>query len=305
MGYLFLGISLISGNIKGYCGKKTGGLVQRLSDALLFSLIRMVLCIFISMLVLGIGGVGADLRPDGYTLFITAVSGITTSVFVSAWLLSVRKGAYMMVNVFLMLGVFVTVFCSLTLGESIAWQQLLGMGLLLIAVLCMCNYQKATKGNFTKTAILLLIVCGVANGLTDFSQKLFVRRIADASVAVFQFYTYLFSAITLAVFFLLARLWERKKTAPSATVDSAEVRGKASVSIILFLIVMAICLCLNSYFKTQAAAYLTASQLYPLYQGGDLILGNLMAALCFKEKPTKHSVAGIVVAFLSLLLINL
>lgn len=304
MGYLFLSISLISGNIKGYCGKKTGGLVQRLSDALLFSLIRMVLCILISLLVLCIGGNFSAVRPNGYILFITAVSGITTSVFVTAWLLSVRKGAYMMVNIFLMLGVFVTILCSFSLGETVSWKQLIGIGLLLTAVVFMCNYQKVAKGKLSKAAILLLIVCGTANGLTDFSQKLFVRKISGASVAVFQLYTYLFSALVLAVFFLLARVWERKKN-PVVQDTSDTPQKHPSVSIAVFLIVMAICLYLNSYFKTQSAFYLTASQLYPLYQGGDLILGTLMAALFFKEKPNRNSIIGIAVAFLALLLINL
>lgn len=50
------------------------------------------------------------LAVDAKTLAITALSGVTTSLFVVFWLISVKRGAYMMLDVFLMMGVIVTAF---------------------------------------------------------------------------------------------------------------------------------------------------------------------------------------------------
>ncbi len=303
MGYLFLSISLLSGTIKGYCGKRTSGYVTRFSDALLINLIRMTLCILIGFGVLWVGGGISQLSVGGSTLVITALSGITTAVFVTSWLLSVRKGAYMLVNVFLMVGVFITILCSYSLGEHVTLRQGIGLVLLLIAVFLMCSYQNATKGKLTLLAIFLLILCGVSNGLTDFSQKLFVRNVVGSSIAVFQFYTYAFAAVTLLIIYLCASLLEKRSLPAQAT--ETQPPQKMPLAMVGFVTIMAIFLYLNSYFKTQSAEYLIASQLYPLYQGGDLILSTAMAAILFKEKPTVTGIVGIAIAFAALLLINL
>ena len=68
---------------------------------------------------------------------------------------------------------------------------------------------------------------------------------------------------------------------------------------------MGICLFLNSYFKTLAAHYIDAAQLYPLCQGLSLIFSSLMATFLLKEKLDFRGTVGIAVAFGALLVINL
>ena len=68
---------------------------------------------------------------------------------------------------------------------------------------------------------------------------------------------------------------------------------------------MAVCLFLNSYFKTLAAARLDSAVLYPLNQGLALMLSMIMAAVFFKEKITPRCVIGLCLAFGGLLIINL
>ncbi len=151
MGYLFLMIALLAGTIKGYCGKKTGGLIAATKDALLANLIRMGLCILIGFAVVFFGGNTAELIPSVPLLAIGALSGIFTALFV----------------------------------------------------------------------------------------------------------------------------------------------------------VMAICLFLNSYFKTLAAEYLDTVLLYPLNQGLALVLSTVMATALFREKLTTKAIFGILTAFAGLIIINL
>ena len=49
IGYLFLAASLLFGIIKGYCGKKTSGFIVGYKDAVMSNLIRIVLCVALSL----------------------------------------------------------------------------------------------------------------------------------------------------------------------------------------------------------------------------------------------------------------
>jgi drug/metabolite transporter (DMT)-like permease len=259
--------------------------------------IRMMFCILIGFGMILFDGNIHKIVPSVSLLAVSALSGITTSVFVVCWLISVKKGAYMMLDVFLMLGVLVPLLAGkLFFNESIKTTQWIGIGILFIAVYIMCSYNNSIKGKMTITSLILLIVCGVANGLTDFSQKLFMKMTGDTSIAIFNFYTYIFSALTLIPVLLVFE----KGNFQSACRNGKRILAKAGV----FVVVMAICLFANSFFKTLAAEHLPATQLYPLNQGGSLILASLMAAIFFKEKPTLSSIFGIVTAFVGLLFIN-
>lgn len=201
MGYLFLALALLSGSTKGYCGKKTSGYVSEYKDAMFTNFIRMVLCILIGFVILLIQGNIGLLKVSRGLVLITMLSGVTTSVFVVSWLVSVKKGAYMMLDVFLMLGVMVPLLLSsFIFGEKIRLNQWIGLAILLVAVIIMCSYNNQIKEKMSISSLVLLIICGLANGLTDFSQKLFTKTIPDGNAAVFNFYTYIFSAAVLLVF---------------------------------------------------------------------------------------------------------
>ena len=309
MGYVFLGIALLCGATKGYCGKKSSGFVTEFRDSMLINLIRMLLCILIGCVVLGFGVGFSALAIGTESLLMTLLSGVTTSIFVVSWLLSVRRGAYMLVDVFLMLGVVVAISLSWgVLGETVSLKQAIGFVVLRGAVLLMCAYQRSLKGAITPLSLALLVLCGVSTGLTDFSQKWFVRMVGGNSVAVFQFYTYLFSALTLLIFYLISGLRSRKTAhaeGADAPAEKKTLQRKLPLALFGYIVVMAICLYLHTYFKTLAAGELTATRLYPLNQGGGLVLSTVMAAVFFHEKPSASSVLGILLAFVALLLINL
>lgn len=296
MGYLFLAISLLAGATKGYCGKKTSGYVNGYKDAMLANTIRMVLCTIIGAILIIAGGNIKHLAPNPQVLAISALSGITTSVFVVCWLISVKKGAYMMLDVFLMLGVLVPIIAGQFLfQEAIKITQWLGIAVLFVAVMIMCSYNNSIKEKMSLSAVVLLVMCGVANGLTDLSQKLFVKQFSDVPIAVFNFYTYIFSAIVLAVFLVIFSIKGR----------SQNTEGVSGLKHIFgYITVMSICLFANSYFKTKAAGFLDSVQLYPLNQGLALTLSSIMSAVLFHERLTLKCIIGLVVAFAGLLIIN-
>lgn len=294
MAYVYLTIALLAGATKGYCGKRTSGRITGWHNAISANLLRMGLCILIGFGVVAFSGQLAGLAPTGKALAIYALSGISTSVFVVTWLIAVRTSAYVLMNVFLMLGVIVPMSLgSICYGETIEWNQWVGFAVLLAATVLLCSYNNGIKQKLTGKAFLVLLISGVANGVTSFSQKMLKYEVPGGSAAVFNFYTYVFSAASLALVALLLR-------------PSAEERKQPSPipGVLGYIVVMAISLFLNSFFLTMANS-IPSAILYPLERGVSMILSGLMAAFLFKEKMTVKAVCGLVLAFIGLLISNM
>jgi drug/metabolite transporter (DMT)-like permease len=204
----------------------------------------------------------------------------------------------MMVDVFLLIGVVLPLLLSrLFYDERIVWVQWIGILLLVLAGYIMCTYNASINGKMPRSAYFLLALCALSNGVTDFSQKMFTRELPTGSIAIFNLYTYLFTGVILGVLCLLFRRKEKKTVAlqpPKAVI----------LPILGYIVIMAICLFLYSYFKTRAAHYLTAAEIYPLSQGGAVILSTAMAAVFFKEKITPRCIIGMVLAFAAIILLK-
>ena len=298
MGYLFLACALMAGLTKGFCGKKTSSFVSEYKDAAFSNMIRMFLCIIIGFGFVVVQSGVSGLLIDTKTFLISLMSGVFTSLFVVSWLLIVKRGAYMTVEVFSTIGTIIPIaLCYFLYDEKVSLMQIGGIGILLIAVCIMCSYNNSVKGKMSASTLGLLLVCGAAYGLTDFSQKLFKYELqVDASV--FNFYTYVVSFLCLTIFYLTV-----KKTGKENAGEKGSEK-KLFKSIWGYILVMSLCLFLNSYFKTLAAEYLSSAQLYPLNQGAALILSSFMAAIFFKERINVKSVIGIILTFIALLFIT-
>ena len=147
MGYLFLSFALAAGLAKGFCGKKISGSTQTLADASLINLLRMACCVLIGACLMLAGGVIPFADFDAPTILAAALSVIFTSVFVVTWLISVRSGAYVMLDVFLMLGVSVTVSCCrISLVRKFAQIRLLAsLSLSWRRILCVLIISRSTE----------------------------------------------------------------------------------------------------------------------------------------------------------------
>lgn len=301
MGYLFLSIALAVGGLKGYCGKKTSNDITLKSDSMVMNNLRMGICVIIGLLLILIQGEIHTLLPSSTVLLIALLSGVSTAAFVVSWLLSVKSGAYMMVEVFLLIGVIVPiVLCRIFYNEEILTRQIIAIGILLIAVYIMCTYNSSIKGKMKPSELVLLLICGISNGFADFSQKVFVKTaITEAGVAVFNLYTYLFAGLALLFASYIFRKKEKK--------EGADVRKLGSIvkPIWIYVLIMAVCLFAHSFFKTKAAEYLDAVRLYPLNQGASVLISIFLSSVFFKEKINLKCIVGIVLSFAALLLINL
>jgi len=293
MGYLFLAISLFAGATKGFCGKKMSLVATNTTGAALLNFVRMILCVILGIFLIIIQNHMKFFSFSQNVILISALSGITTSVFVVTWLICVKYSAYMMMNVFLMLGTLAPMLlCKMVFNETIRLNQWIGFIILVAATLIMVSYNNNIKAKLSASSIVLLTICGISNGLTSFSQKAFVKLLPQTPISIFNFYTYLFAATTLIIFIVF--MYKKEKP------DFAE----GSNSKFFYVIIMAIALTANTYFHTLAAGYLDSAILYPLSNGASLIVSSFMSAVFFKEKLSAKAIIGIIITFAGLLIMN-
>ncbi len=297
MGYLFLGLALTFGITKSYCGKKTSNHATLAYYAVVINAFRMALCIFIGVIAVLISKVSLSQALNIKTIIISLVSGVATAGFTVLWLLSVKTSSFMLVEVFVMASVILPLtLCAIFYGESIGIIQMIGIALLIVAVYLMCTYNSKSVKMSIK-GFLLLFSTAIASGLCDFSQKTFVREIVNANASLFNLYTYFFAFITLVIVSFIFRATEK---------DKSELLSAPKIvkPIFFYVLIMAVCLFLNTFFKTLAAERLSAVLLYPLNQGMAILLSLLMSVFIFKEKINLKGIIGITLAVTSLILIN-
>lgn len=300
MGYLFLLPTFIFSLLKGYSGKKTSGLVTDYKSAFLVSLLRIFFCVILGGILIipeilqsGI----VFLKIPAPVLVTSAFSGLTNAAVLVLWILLIKKGALVLIDSSSMCGVVLPLTLSMIFyNEVIKINHIIGVALLIIAVFILSTYNSSVKQKLTPTTILLLILFGVSSGLADFSQKMFSKIAGEkVTASIFNLYTYIFAFVFLGAIYLITESFKKSRNSPFNLV--AKSTG--------YVLIMAICLYLTSFFKTIASKYLLAAHIYPLYFGAMLILNGIMGAVFFGEKITKKSVIAVIISIVGIITINL
>lgn len=297
IGYLFIALAMVGGTAKAYCGKRTSGLIRTTTDAVYMNTVRMALCIVVGFAIAlwQTGSLSSFALPT-VGMAISVLSGVCQAGFVLFWLLSVKTGAYVMVEVFILLGTILPIIvCQICFDETTRPLQWVGYLVLLCAVFLLCSYNNTIKTKLNAKSYALLFAAGITNGLSDLSQKLFTRLQPMESKAVYSFYTFLFAAMVLGIVLFSLR----------GHGNGAENTVTRNRKLYFYIGVMAAGLFVYNYFKTCAAEIVPAAEMYPLMQGISLVITIVMAALLFGERITWKSALGIALTFAALCMMNL
>jgi len=293
-GYLFLTGAVLSGAARGFCAKRTSGYTPNTAAAVFTNIIRLLLSSVAALLFALVTTDRGALVPTPKMLLVALLAGLSTAALLVSWLLAARKSAYMMLDVFLTMGVLIPlVGSSICFGEEVRLTQWIGFAILFVAVRIMCAYNNTVKEKITVSSLVLLLIAGISSGTADFSQKIFIKLIPDGNIAAFHFYTQLIATAVLVITWFVVP----KEQGTVKKIEFKKIFG--------YLTVMAISLFTASYFKTLAANELSAALVYPLNQGASLIISALMAAVFFKEKINLKATIGIILAFIGLITINI
>lgn len=298
IGFLYLSLALFAGIAKGFCGKKISGSMQNFKDCLFINAVRMFFCALIGIIFVVIDRDWLFFQLSYNRLGIYLLSAFGMSIFCVCWMYAYKQDAYVFLNIFTMLGSIITCFLSVIVyKETVQWNEWVGIAILLFAVICMSKYNEGLKGILSWKSWLILIIGCSGCAVADFSQKIFVTSI-NGSAATFNFFTYAFAFVLLLITYGIAfGFVSRKKTLKitSNLKDKRYIFAYFAMSLFLFL---------NTAFKTMAARWLTAAQIYPVLQGANLILSGLMAHFLFKEKLNVKAIVGMVCAFFGLIFMN-
>ena len=304
MEYFLLIVTLLFLATKGYCGKKTSTDIKKPTDPFLFNLIRMLFCLGIGFVLILIEAVSSQLAVPPLFVWITVGAGAANVAFLVGWILAVQRTPMVTMDVALTIGsILPAVLCLILFDEAISVPKLGGFALILVATAILSGYGKSTGKRAGVTGVLLVITASLGEGFSSFCQQLYKHYYTvDGSRAhgvyyenaIFQFYTYVFTAAFLALFFIGASIWNyRKQTEQERT---GYVRGLFSSCVrpLPYIAVMAGCLFAANYMQTAiTTTYGMSSQvLYPVIKGGSLVLVNITAMLFFGERPTWRSITG-------------
>lgn len=288
MGYFYILIALLAGCTKGYCGKKISNNITNFLSAIKVNFIRFFICTLFGFIV--------TLFTEGLpiisikTIPIFLISGIAQAIFVITWILAVKNCAYTTLDVFLMISILIPTFlCRIFYSESINFLQWIGFIVLVVAMLIMCSYSNSINRTISPITLFLVIICSFSNGIADFSQKWYLHATKATNVSTFNLYTFFFAMIILGVTLIFKK-------------ENKEDSSIKLSSCFVYILIMAICLFLNSIFKTLAGKTLNSMQIYPILQGLSMICSVIMSAVFFKEPIKKKSVLGMIIAFFGILL---
>lgn len=293
MAYLYLLVALCGGLSKGYIGRRTSFLIGNFKESVLVNTIRSGITSVIALVLILVSGnaAGLALPPEQYLSVL--ISAVCMATFSIAWIYAYRTEAYLFLNVFTMLGSILTAALGFAIySETVSTARLCGMALLVVATLITSLYNKSLKGKMKPVNLCLLIIGATGSAIADFSQKVY-RNEGGENPLVFTLYTYFIGFLLQLLF--LAFL-------PKCQTRNTELWNKKHL---LLYFGYGFFLFVNSIGKTAAAGLMPASQMYPLLQSLNLVLSAVMAAVLMKEKPTKQSLIGILIALTAIVFMNL
>lgn len=187
------------------------------------------------------------------------------------------------------------VFGIFMFDEPMSLMQLFGILLLIFSGWLLIGYSKKLKGSFTPRTMLLLIGSMLSNGFTMVAQKMFSKYLPDVSVSVFSFLAFGLVGVGMCVG-LVPQLTKKEKRKEIRELPKALWFYGAGLSTILLII---------NQLATIAAKVIPSAIMFPINDGGAIIITALTGAVVFKEKLTPRSVAGLALGIASLIVINL
>ncbi len=232
------------------------------------------------------------LPPLGW--LIACATGTMICISSVCSLLAMRGSSILLNSLFSMAGLLVpTISGIFILSQTVVPLQWMGMVLLFGSAFLLASSSKKTNGRITPKTMLLLFGSMLANGCTMLLQVLFKTYVPTGSVLVYSFLQF---AIVAAVLFMLALILSRKEKRKLFVPDK-KLMG--------FTVVSAGALFGISQLSTMASEIVPVAVLFPISDGGGMIISALVADLIYKEKINLKSFLGIIIGIAGLIFMKL
>lgn len=248
------------------------------------------------LVLLASGGLSA-LKPDGLTVAFASMMAAALAVSTFSSLMAMKSGTMVLSSLFGMAGLFVPCIAGVFLfDEGISLAQVGGLLVFIASAYLLIGCSKQMYRNFSWKTMLLLLVSMLAEGCTMLAQKMFSFYVREGNAAVFNFYAFLFSTgLSLLLFGGFSFSFAKRGEKPDAYIPPR---------LLLYGLILSAAVLVISQVSTVASETVPAVVLFPLSNGGGLLICAVVSALVYKEKLTVRAVIGLILGALSLLIIN-
>lgn len=221
---------------------------------------------------------------NGFVLFGFNLSSINAA----------RKGPYSLQSIMMLFGnvLLPLLFSALVWKERLGAMALTGIGIMLLAFIVINSKGLSVHGSnpgYFGWVIALFFANGIYGIVMDAQQRLCMQAQRNEMIII----TFFFSAVISIVYLLMGqkRGWA-----------AAFAMGKRAL---LYTLVSALSAAAAVYQMMVLLGSSSAAILYTINNGSIMVLSALLSALVLKEKLSKNTVAGIALAAISLVLVNL
>lgn len=291
--YMYLLIILLLRLPQNMFNKKTSSMVCGAAPYFAYGAYRYLLSGAFALLMMLLGGF-PTISLEAFAISAIGAAALGLNLFCG--MEALKSGAMVIASMASAAGLLLPCIMGIFLfDESLSIWQLAGVLILILAGWMLAGYSRSVTGSFTPRTFLLLIGSLISNGMIMVAQKMFSKYLPDTSASVFSLLAFGLVGIGMGIG-LLGQLPDKKKRGEIAQLPKSLWLYGAGLSAILFVI---------NQLATIAARVIPSAIMFPLGDGGAMIISALTGAAFFGEKITKKSAAGLILGIVALIIINL
>lgn len=218
--------------------------------------------------------------------------GILTVLFQLCYIKAMSCGnvslTVLIVNLSMIIPVAVSVFFY---NEPMGALRLVGILLTILSLAL--NVDKKEKSRAFKKWFLLSLSASLANGGLAVCQQVFGKTEWENEPRGFVAWSYITAAVVSAVLYL------------TVSAKGNAVTFKIKPSVFGFGLAVGVVLGVFQFINTKAIAGIDGTLLFPVYNGGTLILSSLSGVLFLKDRLTGNQIFSIIFGIIAIVLMNI
>ncbi len=188
-------------------------------------------------------------------------------------------------------------------NEPMSGWQWVGLVLFIVSVYFLANDSKKEYKTFNTKTFIMLILSFLANGLVMVVQKYFAIYSPKGNVALYSALTFGLNGLFLGVCMVISSL-QKKKVEEGEKPQSLYPIKKLDNKLLLYGGLLALALFTINQLVTSMAKMVPSAILFTVSSALSIVITCIVGAVVFKEKITVKKIVGIVIGFISIVIVS-